>query len=349
MPHAPVNDLLGIGFAPLVTADVNGIPTFVPLMQVQFRIQEDGTLAKLKEQPPPNVSGEWYGDPEFTSLKFEPQIAYRKLATDVVLHGDAYPATPGGNRGQLGIRVGPVQKLAHVFGERRLVKRLGFSVLTDPEPFETIPITYERCFGGWDRRHENESKHSCESRNPAGVGYYDASLPADEDLAVPNIEDPQRPYNGYGDRPPPAGFGFLAGHWEPRVRYGGTYDKQWDATRKPLLPEDFDLRFFNAASAGLVAPAHLKGDEPVVVLGASPSGRVAFNLPGMSPPICMVEVRAQNRAPVATELDTVIVDMRSMTLSLVWRGHLQVRGGIHEVASVEIRADAAPDLDEVET
>jgi hypothetical protein len=81
---------------------------------------------------------------------------------------------------------------------------------------------------------------------------------------------------------------------EPTKQFAGTYDAAWDRDRKPLLPHDFDRRFFNAASAGLVAPHHLLGNEPVVVIGVAPEGRVAFELPAIPPPVCVVELRGRN-------------------------------------------------------
>src|SRR6185312_7848826 len=138
-------------------------------------------------------------------------------------------------------------------GTRRLLKRSGAVRVSDPEPFDTIPLIYERAFGGWDRRSEDANEHRCEMRNPAGVGFRDRSLGGDDDLVLPNLEHPDHPFRSYGDAPPPAGFGFIAPNWQPRLALAGTFDVAWDRTRKPLLPKDFDRRFFNAASPGLVA------------------------------------------------------------------------------------------------
>jgi hypothetical protein len=48
-------------------------------------------------------------------------------------------------------------------------------------------------------------------------------------------------------RPSPAGFGPIACHWQPRVGFAGTYGDAWVANRLPLLPDDFDDRFFQSA------------------------------------------------------------------------------------------------------
>ena len=42
----------------------------------------------------------------------------------------------------------------------------------------------------------------------------------EDGLRAPNLEDPARPFKGWGDRPPPAGVGFTSADWEPRVKYG---------------------------------------------------------------------------------------------------------------------------------
>ena len=58
-------------------------------------------------------------------------------------------------------------------------------------------------------------------------------------------------------------FGPLAAHWQPRVQWGGTYGDKWAKDRQPLLPEDFDERFFQSAPEDQQAPTYLKGGEAV--------------------------------------------------------------------------------------
>ena len=108
-----------------------------------------------------------------------------------------------------------------------------------------------------------------------------------------------------------------------------------------MLPKDFDRRFFNAASPGLVTPSPLRGDEPVVVLGVTPNGRVGFNLPGVPPPVCRVDLRGGKCVPLQTALDTVIVDADALTLTLLWRAHVCVRHGPHDVVAVTVGTDVS--------
>lgn len=340
MPHPEIHNDTGFAYATIVVSDEESVPQYVSIVQAQYSFATGGPLLRLEEQPDAILGGEWYGDPAVTSPRLEPQFAFVKPATDVVLLGHALAPHAGATTTQVGIMVGPVRKLARATGDRQLSKRLGVSRISPPEPFERIPLVYERAFGGWDRRAEDPVEHAFEARNPVGIGFRTGSADADDEIAVPNIEDPEHPFQSYGDTPPPAGFGFLAPNWQPRLAYGGTYDEKWDQNRKPLLPEDFDRRFFNAASPGLIAPGYLVGDEPVVLLGVTAEGRTGFNLPGVPPPVCLVDTRDDKRAVLQTNLDTVIVDADSRLVTLQWRTTLSLRDGPHEVVAVHVHPTA---------
>ena len=42
------------------------------------------------------------------------------------------------------------------------------------------------------------------------------------------------------------------------------------------------------------------------------------------------------RRPVPTNLDTVIIDTDENILMLIWRGHMAVRNGPHDIVSIRI-------------
>jgi hypothetical protein len=321
-------------------SDESGCPLYVPMIQATYRIETNGALAVVEQPPPVKMAGEYWGDPESSSLKYEPVYAFTKPSTDVVLIGHAHAPSRGTTQMEVGIRVGPVRKMVTVVGDRFLVRRLTQTQVTGPAPFERIPLIYELAFGGSDKRSPAEMKPRFEARNPVGTGFGTGSLSNDEQVRLPNLEDPRHPYRGYGDTPPPAGFGFIAPHWQPRAALGGTYDAVWDKERKPLLPLDFDRRFFNAASPGLIAPGHLRGDEPVTVLGASPEARTDFQLPGVPAPMCHVTTRTRDRTSLQTALDTVVVNMDERLLILTWRAHMPIRSGPHDVIAVAFGGEA---------
>ena len=98
-------------------------------------------------------------------------------------------------------------------------------------------------------------------------------------LALPNIESPRHLIKDWNERPPVAVFGLVARAWLPRRALAGTYDKRWTEERSPLLPEDFDERFFSGAPADQVIIPHLRGGEPVALSNCTPDGLLSFELP----------------------------------------------------------------------
>ena len=240
MPHIDVRNRTGYAFDAVALADEEGVPQYVALVQARYEVAADGALRLLPQQPPPDIGGQCHGDPEVSSVRIEPQMAYRKLATDVVLLGHAHAAAMSRTQGQVGIAIGPMRKVARVTGDRVLSRSLGRYTISPPAPFERLPLIYERAFGGWDRRDPDPLKHRCEPRNPVGTGFRSAPHSADDEVRLPNFEDPSEPFRAYGDTPAPVGFGFVSPNWQPRLAYSGTYDAEWAHTRRPLLPPAAD-------------------------------------------------------------------------------------------------------------
>ena len=322
-------------FADIWLADEANVPVLVCLVQAAFSVAQ-GALRVEIDAPAINVAGETWGPPEVSSIKYEPQFAFTKLSTDVVLIAAGQTPQPTVTL-DVGLRVGPLQKIVRVFGDRYWVKTGGQIFATKPQPFTRMPLVYERAFGGWDRAHKDEGKWTFDKRNPVGRGYGDPLRFVEEGkVLLPNIEDPNHLIKRYGDTPPPAGVGFISPNWQPRVQYAGTYDAAWEKDRKPLLPVDFDRRFFNGASPGLIATAYLKGDEEVAVVNAAPVTPLRFRLPGVPPPACRIGLRNGTTELVRTNLDTLIVNTDEMRLLLLWRGYLAVPRGPHDVAKIEV-------------
>jgi hypothetical protein len=336
MGHPDITNETAFVLEPLFLADIQNRPVFVPLVKATYTMADRGELVLSEKQQPTELAGQYYGNPEVSSLKYEPEGVYFKPATDVVLLGHAYaPHQAAATEVQVGFRVGALQKVAKVVGDRLLTRRAGMSFVSDPVPFIKMPLVYERAFGGWDRSDADSAKHNFEARNPVGMGYRcDARL--NDDVALPNIEDPANPIRRLGDAPMPIGFGFISPNWQPRAALAGTYDKAWNATRKPRLPLNFDVRFFNSASSGLVAPGYLVGDEPVVVVNASTEGRAAFRLPGVPAPVCDVQLRGAITTPTPTRLDTVIVNMDERRVFLLWRAHVVLPRGPHQLVAATV-------------
>lgn len=318
----------------IFASDVDANPLGVALLQATYFIAPEGRLEELDPQPPIELGGTWWGEPGVSSVRLEPQVAWTKPSTDVVLLGHVVAPRPDTTEMMAGIRIGTLRKLVRVTGDRWLSGRGGIS---PARPFDRVALTWENAFGGWDRRHPDPSKHTFESRNPIGRGFRDPAMPPDEDVALPNIEDPERALRQYGDRPPPAGFGFVGGDWQPRAKFAGTYDEAWARTRQPLLPLDFDPRWFNAGPAGLVSARPLAGDEDVVLANVSGVERLAFALPGLGAPTCTVALRGGRTLVLDMVFDTLVVDADARTVALTWRACFGTRNGPHDVVALEHR------------
>jgi len=337
MGHPEVDNKTPFAFEALHLVDEEFRPLLVPLVKATFQIGRNGQCTLAETQIPPDLAGTFWGeDGETSSYKYEPEVAFMKPATDVVVVGHAWAPRKDTTEMRVGVRVGPVSKEALVSGDRVWFRTAGATSTTRPLPFEKIPLVYERAYGGWDRTHPDEHKHTCEPRNPVGVGYR-GSGGFEEGLRVPNVEDLRAPVKSLGDRPPPAGFGFTSPHWKPRAALAGTYDEAWAKTRSPLLAKDFDRRHLNAASPGLVAPGYLRGDESVVTMGMRPEGTLSFALPGVRPPDVRVGL-VDGGAPkeLALKLDTIIIEPDDLRVMLLWRGNLVLRTGPHDVRTIEV-------------
>lgn len=309
---------------PLFLADEEMRPLLVPLIKATYAVTDRG-LELAAEQAPPLLAGEFWGKPDESSYRYEPECAFDKPATDVALVGSAVAPRKGTTEMLVGFQVGPVQKGVRVVGDRVWFKTLGNVSMTHPLPFERVPLQWERAFGGWDRSAPDPRHHTFEPRNPVGQSFRGRHGAFEEGLPLPNIEDPIEPLRSFGQRVPPAGFGFVSPHWEPRLRYAGTYDEAWQKERAPLLPKDFDRRFLNAAAPGLVVPGYLRGDEQVIASGVTASGRLAFRLPGVEAPEVLVVRRGLPDISGRTRLDTVIVDTDALAVYLLWRCSVPLR------------------------
>jgi len=235
------------------------------------------------------------------------------------------------------LRLGALDKTVRVFGDRYWRWQGVGYVATEPEPFEAMPLVWERAFGGTDSIGE---ELSAESRNPVGTGYHASggSKPV-EGERLPNLEDPRAPLVSWKERPPPACFAPIAAHWEPRRSYAGTYDEKWQQSRAPYLPEDFDSRFFNVAPPDQVFGGYLFGGEPVELTGFTREGVLRFALPALGVRVTYFvggssEVRPAN-------LDTVLIEPDESRVVLVWRAALRCDKKLLRVEKVRVDLERA--------
>lgn len=259
--------------------DKNGAEVWLVAVRGTFNISPDGTLDIAEKQSDVCLAPQYCGEPGQSSLLYESDLLHTKPRTDVILHGNAY-ASVGKHASyvDVGLKVGNLSKKLRVFGDRYWQRGFFGLRITRPRPFQKMPITYERAFGGWDQKSTHPENHSWEPRNPVGTGFAGRSEHL-EGQKLPNIEYPKNLISSWKQRPDPAGFGPIAGNWQPRLQFAGTYDKKWEEEKLPLLPDDFDERFYQCTPLDQQMGGYLQGGELAEIFNLTPQGHLKFRLP----------------------------------------------------------------------
>ena len=227
---------------------------------------------------------EFSGAPGLSAILRETDFAHFKPHCDVLLNGCAH-APPGMLARWLNVelRVGALTKTFKVVGDRvwqagRLAAQPG-----PPQPFATLPITYDRAFGGVDDFATDAAGEplppACYLANPVGRGYHlrtgrklvdGTPLPNTEQLGR-TIEQPDGDYA-------PMAFGAIGRNFALRYAHAGTYDETWLKTKAPFWPDDFRYDYFQAAPPDQQRP-YLSGGEAVTLRNLTPQGTAQFVLP----------------------------------------------------------------------
>lgn len=304
--------------------DRDGAEFWLVAVRGTFSIQPDGSCQLAASQTPALRGPRYQGDPNASSLRYEADVLLRKRTTDVLLHGHAY--APGGvavTELSVALRVGTLAKTLLVRGDR--VWRAYPVELGPPEPFVKMPLVYERAFGGID-----PEQRARDGRNPIGTGF---ALDAG---ALPGTRAPNIQYPGDSDARSmrPAGFGPIARHWSPRLEQAGTYDASWVERRQPLVPEDFDDRFYQAAPEDQQTPQFLRGGERVELTNLSAEGTLRFRLPRVPLTSVVTIGRRRNFHPLS--LHTVAIEPDERRVILVWHLHVFCHHDIYALRETRV-------------
>jgi len=295
--------------------DRDGAEIWLVAVKATFDIKPDGSTEVSKEQPPVLRVPEYQGEPGKSSIKYEADLILTKKTTDVLVIGHAYAPIGYTATGiDVGFKVGPLTKLLRVYGDRHWDIEGGWSTA---KPFEKMPLIYERAFGGADHRSDNPDR-DWDWRNPVGTGFAVSRLNLAGE-ALPNIEYPNQLLQSWNDRPEPAGFGPLCSHWQPRASFAGTYDDNWMKNRQPLLPEDFDDRFYQCAPIDQQTPFFLNGGESAALKGLTPDGGLLhFLLPKIYLGFETRFYDGSREIHKNRKLHTIIIEPDFPRVSLVW-------------------------------
>jgi len=311
-----------------------GVDSLYIAIKATFDLGRSVTVAG--QQLPVRMVDEFWGESGQSSLKYASEVHLSKSATDIIVIGTA--CTQDGKPVpalDVSVQVGNKGKTIRVFGDRKWYLAEKELRISPPSPFVSMPIIYERAYGGVHEVVQDSAKTTFDPRNPVGRGFQGGRTPVDMNgQLLPNLEDPSQLIKKPEDQPSPACFGFLASSWEPRKSFTGTYDERWQVEKAPYLPEDFQNRYFNAAHPDLVYPGYLRGGEPVTITNMSSKSPLKFNLP-----MCEFDVSVQvdeDKMAAAMNMETVLIEPDEQRLSLLWRGVVECDKKVLKIRQVDV-------------
>jgi hypothetical protein len=343
--------------------DHKSVPRLSIIVKCTYLISDCGQGVQISDEQLPLFAGDVpAGDDQTGPVRYESDIVPFKPKADVVLIGKAYfphgkpPAQPL----DVTLRVGSLEKTIRVFGDRTwwFPTRLALiPEISQPEPFQTMELTYERAFGGMD----GPAALYC-AENFVGRGFIGKkSRDSVHKKLLPNLEDPGHLIRSWDDCPKPVGFGFYGRGCMPRLRLAGTPRHPPDARERARgLPSDFNYAFFNGAHPDLQVKGYLQGNEEVELWNLSPDGYVDFRLPEILPrvsvtrwtvpPLEWIDRQLQDsqlvksiedvptvEEPVNMELDTLVLIPDERMFYLVFRGNCKLASlETPEVARVNV-------------
>jgi hypothetical protein len=318
-----------------VGTETSGRELLVVVIKGTFVLPRPGEAVRLHEAQRPLVMADTFtGEPGFSAPIDEIDFAPRKHRCDVLLNGSAYaPAGRQVTRQQVSLRVGPMTKSFEVVGDRVWRAGIGGITASAPTPFVQMPLSYDRAFGGADRRSEDEREHDAYLPNPVGRGWHKHLKSAWVDgQPLPNTEEIGRGVTFPTDKHAPQAFGPLGRGWQSRARFAGTYDERWLAETYPFLPNDFDERYFQAAPEDQQVPIPSQAME-VEMHGFTPDGPRSFILPHFDAPVSVFPRRGKQEDLTAL-LDTIVFEPGADLFTMTWRLTRPLRRGIFDLGQV---------------
>jgi len=319
-----------------------GVPMDVLVLKGSFDMPQRGVMPRSSRQ-----SKIRYGDahlgaegamPLSAVLLYEGDLVLEKPSSDIQVIGHLRSLEHDPSSSWLAeLRVGTLEKQLLAVGPRQFEKNpLGWK-LTKPERMTQVALDYRLAFGGsfYEPSENDQPQAVAYPSNPAGCGW----LPDSQDFApleqgcrerieqrisnlkhfaAPQFESPERRLADPFQRLQPEGFGPIARWWQPRIALAGTLDAKWMAERYPLLPDDFDSRFYQSAHPHLITAQYLQGDEPVSLKGCFAEGAAHVQLPGLQP-VVVVTLHTGRQQLLAPVLDTLRLDLDQRRATLLWR------------------------------
>ena len=299
--------------------DMAGGLDCVLAVRAAFEHQQNARASWIEDQPPFLWEDAYDGPPLDSALLHQTDLTPGKVGTDVTFLGRSFSGPEPARQWRCGLAIGPISKSLRVTGPRRLAPQrqtnrrqtsLTGWALTEPEPAAFVPMDWRLALGGRPVHADQDAEP--DPRNPIGCGIPGAPRPEDAcDIPAPQIMS-----EGDDHARHPAGLGPVAPFWLGRADLAGTYDDAWLDTRHPLLPQDFNPRFWQSAPPDQIATPFLLGDEGYRLLALSPQHPDAI---GWLPDLALA-VQVNGGLWRRLDLDGVQFDWREgHRITLTWR------------------------------
>ncbi len=308
MPVAvPVSPVGPVAAATLVFRE-NGVLRVAAIVKASFAFTHHGPMRIAPPEPIFTREVHRMNNPT-RSIVATSDLVPRLPGADVLLLGQAH--APGGGAARITVRLAIgrgettlLDKRAHVFGDHK-----GQEI----KPFVTMPLVYEKAYGGPGYR-----------ENPIGTGVLGGDAP-------PNIVDPQAP-----DRV--AGFAPISKTWPARTQFAPPEVRA--ELDKPIaeIPQGFDFRYFHAAPVDQRL-GQIVGDEWIVLEGVHAEHlHLHLQLPGAMAMVRVVGTESDGRV-FSLRADTLRIDPESERCTVVWRNSFPVRD--NDLANMRLLAGVA--------
>jgi len=294
--------------------------------RASYDLAHDGSLSLRNEQ---NLiyADEFSGPVQNSALLKAGDIIPFRPNTDITITGFTY--APDARRSQswtFGIRIGLYERILRCYGPRDWVPagvKNGKPAwhLTEPAMVDRVLLDYRYAQGSvvFGAPVDNVSQD-----NPIGAFLLDPDItPKNAVVPAALIENPAQPVCNPFIQTAPQGLSPVSPFWKTRLRFAGTYSDIWQEKREPELPQDFDYRFYQAASPGMIYRGFMAGDEKIVLHQLTYGGGATdFCLPAIQPYACF-EWRDGRKVYARLNLDGVHLNLMSQKppwrLELTWR------------------------------
>lgn len=276
-------------------------------VRATFSIEGEGKMVPI--EPTELCPRDHHIDDNVTrSITRAEDVALFKPFADTVLIGSAH-AAPGTTTTRCDVRLAVSRGDTTLFDKRLAVMA---------EAFSSFPLGYEKAFGGLGF-----------ADNPFGVGH--------DGTASPNIVNVAHP-RAVGS------YGPLSSLWYPRKALARGVSRSELRARRPSLPDDFDLTYYQCAPKDQ-RTAYLVGNETVWLEGLHPR-RVhsQHTLPNARAAAAVFGL-TDGRVPIAMHADTLHIHPDEGFVAMVWRGVADVESieRVEEaVVAVGVASEHAP-------